>query len=143
MIEQIRTLAAHLFRPSTQVFDVGSTLGFAAMLDLEPVTPILYVWSHPNTWTPRDATESELQDVLTGLQSLPILRPLMSKLEIMAIFTEDEKTAIRDSAPGLIEMLIAATDPVSSSAVLPHLRSLKAANILAAQRFTAITGEAA
>lgn len=101
-----------------------------------------------DTWTvinetgeSRLATEVEIAEIQRQLLSKPLLKPLMKRREAMELFTETEKAAIRISAPGLIELLLAAEEPVSSAVLIPYLSQLKADGILTAERFTEITGE--
>ena len=140
--DTIRLLAAHWYLPSTHQVDVSAWVSFAGhiRLDLEHSPPVIHREASGATTT-TTATDSELSAILTGLQALPLLRPLMTRREVMDLFTSTEKAAIR-AAPELIEMLLAEKEPIAAEVVIPHFRRLQLAGILTAERFTALTGVA-
>lgn len=146
----IESLSKSYWLPGTRQFDVSAwiTADEAVRLDLERSPPRM-VFENPSQAavdgtgvSTRPATQSELDAILAGLQSTPLLRPLMKRLEVMGLFTEQEKSAIRTSAPGLIELLLAAEEPISSEVLIPYFTQLQAGGILTAERFTEITGRA-
>lgn len=141
--DQIRSLAAAWYLPGTQQIDVSAWVSFAGQirLNLELTPPAIHLESGGSTTT-RSATDIELAAILAGLQALPMLRPLMTRREIMDLFTSTEKAAIRAASPELIEILLAATEPIAASVILPYFLQLQQAGVLTAERFTAITGEA-
>ena len=80
--DNIRALAAHWYLPSTQQVDVSAWVSYAGhiRLDLEHSPPVIHREASGATTT-TTATESELSAILTGLQALPLLRPLMTRRE--------------------------------------------------------------
>lgn len=139
--DQILPLAANWYLPSTQQIDVSAWVSFAGQirLNVELVPPVIHREANGTTTT-ATATEAELSAILIGLQALPLLRPLMTRREVMALFTDSEKSAIRAAAPGLIELLLAAEEPISSEILVPYFSQLRTAGILTSERFTEITG---
>lgn len=133
MIDEIRQLARHAFRPSTSVFGVGEYLGFSAMLDLEPSTPVLHVGSGKE-YQPRTPSETELATILAALTADPPKPQQVTPLEALERFTESEQDAIEAHAPRLARRLFSAIEPISWTTFAASVAELQAGGLVDAEQ---------